>query len=140
MVSYISNEPNNEGERMKNTLDENKPIFLQIKEQIEDSIINGTMKPEERVPSTNEFAAYYQINPATAAKGINELVAESILYKRRGVGMFVTKDAQIILIEKRKETFYKNFIRPLKSEAKKLKISSDQLIELMKREEPDDEN
>jgi GntR family transcriptional regulator len=119
---------------MKNYLDDSKPIFLQIKEQLEDSIINDTIKAGERVPSTNEFAAFYKINPATAAKGINELVAEDILYKRRGVGMFVTENAKDILIEKRKQTFYDNFILPLKEEAKKLRISETDLMKMMKGE------
>ncbi|WP_077324558.1 GntR family transcriptional regulator [Virgibacillus siamensis] len=119
---------------MKNQLDDNKPIFQQVKEQLEDSIINGSVKPGERVPSTNEFAKYYQINPATAAKGINELVAEDILVKRRGVGMFVTENAKRLLMGKRKETFYETFMLPLKSEATKLNISQDELLEMVKRE------
>ncbi|WP_010651454.1 GntR family transcriptional regulator [Oceanobacillus massiliensis] len=118
---------------MKNLLDDNRPIFLQIKEQLEDSIIDGSIKPGERVPSTNEFAAFYNINPATAAKGINELVAEEILLKKRGVGMFVTEKAKEILVEKRKKTFYENYMLPLISEAKKLEISADELLEMIKR-------
>ena len=78
---------------MKINFNEDKPIYVQIKEYIEDSIINGSIKAGERVPSTNEFAKYYNINPATAAKGINELVLENVLVKRRGVGMFVTDHA-----------------------------------------------
>ncbi|GAA0442517.1 MAG: GntR family transcriptional regulator [Bacillota bacterium] len=116
---------------MKNSLDESKPIFLQIREQLEDAIINESIKPGERVPSTNEFANYYQINPATAAKGINALVAEEILFKRRGVGMFVTEDAKEILIKKRKQTFYENYMLPLKAEAKKLRISLEELREMI---------
>lgn len=119
---------------MKNTLDENTPIYLQIKEYLEDSIINGTIKTDERVPSTNEFAKYYKINPATAAKGVNELVMEDILYKRRGVGMFVTENAKGKLIEKRKEIFYENYITPLKKEAERLGITTKQLIEMMSGE------
>lgn len=119
---------------MKNHLDDNKPIFLQIKEQLEDSIINDSIRAGERVPSTNEFAAFYKINPATAAKGINELVAEGILFKRRGVGMFVTDNAKEILIEKRKQTFYESFILPLKEEAKKLRISEKDLMRMMEGE------
>src|SRR5690625_644662 len=130
----------NEGDLMKNMLDENKPIFLQIKEQIEDSIINDSLKPGDRVPSTNELAAYYKINPATAAKGINELVMESILVKRRGVGMFVTEDAQKILIEKRKESFYQNYVLPLKNEAGKLYISKMELLKMVEREDKHDED
>ncbi|MFA1822065.1 GntR family transcriptional regulator [Virgibacillus oceani] len=125
---------------MKNMLDESKPIFLQIKEQIEDQIINDSLKPDDRVPSTNELAAYYKINPATAAKGINELVAESILMKRRGVGMFVTEDAKDILIEKRKESFYQNYVLPLKEEAGKLYISKTELLEMVEREDEPNEN
>lgn len=118
---------------MKNTLDESKPIYLQIKEYIEDSIIDETMKVGERVPSTNEFATYYKINPATAAKGVNELVMEEIIIKRRGVGMFVTENAREILIEKRKEMFYQNYILPLIDEAKKLRMTDNQLIEMINR-------
>ncbi|HLR61432.1 MAG TPA: GntR family transcriptional regulator [Lentibacillus sp.] len=125
---------------MKLQLDENKPIFMQIKEHLEDAIINGTINPGERVPSTNEFAKHYQINPATAAKGTNELVDEGILVKRRGVGMFVTEDAETILIGKRKQTFYEHFVLPLKDEAAKLKINKSELLEMVNREENHDEN
>ena len=72
---------------MKQTIDNSKPIFQQIKEQIEDMIMNDTISETSRVPSTNEFAKYHKINPATAAKGINQLVEEGIIYKKRGVGM-----------------------------------------------------
>nr|WP_217589742.1 GntR family transcriptional regulator [Lentibacillus saliphilus] len=125
---------------MKRALDDTKPIYIQIKEHIEDAIINGTLNPDERAPSTNEFAAFYKINPATAAKGINELVAEHILVKRRGIGMFVTTDAKKILIAKRKQTFYKHFVLPLKQEAEKLQISETELIEWVKGVHVQDEN
>lgn len=114
-------------------LDESKPIYLQIKAYIENSIINKTLKIDERIPSTNELAKFYQINPATAAKGINELVDEGIIYKRRGVGMFVTENARSILVEKRKESFYESYVLPLKNEADKLEITLDELVEMMKR-------
>lgn len=120
---------------MKYKLDENRPIYVQIKEYIEDSIINGSMKAGEKIPSTNEFARFYNINPATARQGVNELVDEKILRKQRGVGMFVTEDAKAILIANRKKKFYENFILPLKSEAKKLNISNEQLVEMLIEEE-----
>src|SRR5699024_11873689 len=120
---------------MKHQLDENKPIFIQIKEHLEDSIINGSIEQDERVPSTNEFASYYKINPATAAKGINELVNEGILVKRRGVGMFVTQEAKGIVMQKRKDVFYENYLLPLKQEAEKLNIGIDEVIGMMKGEE-----
>lgn len=125
---------------MKNKLDESRPIYLQIKEFIEDSIINGTIKIGERVPSTNELAKFYNINPATARQGMNELVANEILRKQRGVGMFVTDDAKDILIDNRKEQFIENYIIPLKNEAEKLRITTDQLINMLELEEKENAN
>lgn len=113
-------------------LTEDKPIYIQIKEYIEDSIMNDVMQTGERVPSTNELAKHYQINPATARQGMNELVAEEILQIKRGVGMFVTEDAKEILMEKRKQSFYEKFIVPLQDEAKKLQISNEQLYDMLK--------
>ena len=75
-------------------MDEGRPIFQQIAEQIENSIIDGSLAEEAQVPSTNELAAFHRINPATAAKGINQLVDDGILYKRRGIGMFVSPGAR----------------------------------------------
>ena len=120
---------------MKNQLDDSRPIYIQIKEFIEDSILNGTIQIGERVPSTNELAKFYKINPATARQGINELVGENILRKQRGVGMFVTDEAKEILIEKRRKQFIDRYIIPLKNEAEKLNISADQLIKMLKEGE-----
>ena len=119
---------------MSSSLDTNRPIFQQIAEQIEDSIINGSIQEGERVPSTNEFAAHFQINPATAAKGINQLVEQGILYKKRGIGMFVAEGAKSQLIQQRRNQFYKGFIIPLKLEAKKLNISAQELKEMIDKE------
>ncbi|MGN0124013.1 MAG: GntR family transcriptional regulator, partial [Rhodococcus sp. (in: high G+C Gram-positive bacteria)] len=74
--------------------DEGKPLFQQIAELIENSIVDGSLAEESQVPSTNELAAFHRINPATAAKGLNALVADGILYKKRGIGMFVTTGAR----------------------------------------------
>src|SRR5690625_1999172 len=125
---------------MANKLDENRPIYLQIKEVIEDSIINGTIKVGDRVPSTNELAKFYKINPATARQGINELVMEEVLQKQRGVGMFVTKDGKEKLIKSRQKKFYENFIIPLKTEADKLQIPHERLVKMIERGEISDEN
>ncbi|GAA5417791.1 hypothetical protein Pryu01_02866 [Paraliobacillus ryukyuensis] len=121
-------------------LDDSRPIFQQIKEYIEDMIINETLAIEERVPSTNEFAKYYKINPATAAKGINELVDEGIIYKKRGVGMFVTEQAKEIVFQKRKSAFVTNYITPMKQEAAKLGLSYEDLVEMVTKEEEHNEN
>lgn len=114
-----------------NKFDDSKPIYLQIKKVIEDSILDGGIEPGERVPSTNELAKFYKINPATARQGVNELVQEEIVEKRRGVGMFVSKEGREIILRKRKAEFYERFIIPLKTEADKLLISEQQLIDMI---------
>ena len=116
---------------MNLTFNEDKPIYLQVKEYLENSIINGSIEENERVPSTNEFAKFYNINPATAAKGVNELVSEGIITKRRGVGMFVSEGARAQLLEDRRENFYQNYVLPLKTEAHKLEISEAELIKMI---------
>lgn len=112
-------------------IDEGKPIFLQIAEQIEDDIIDGVYPAETQVPSTNEFAAFHRINPATAGKGMGLLVDDGILYKRRGIGMFVTEGARERLIAKRRDAFPDEYLRPLLAEATKLGIGADLLTRMI---------
>ncbi|MHA7243380.1 GntR family transcriptional regulator [Paeniglutamicibacter antarcticus] len=108
-------------------IDDSRPIFLQIAELIENDIVSGAISEESQVPSTNEFAAYYRINPATAAKGVNLLVESGILYKKRGIGMFVSTGARAELLEARRQDFRLQYIVPLAREAKKLGFSAEQL-------------
>src|SRR5690606_13021998 len=103
----------------------------QIRERVEEAILDGILQPEDRIPSTNEFAKEYQINPATAGKGVNELVDKGVIYKKRGVGMFVSPDARKILINERKENFVEQYIEPLKTEAKRLGITEEDLRKML---------
>ena len=75
-------------------IDDGRPIFEQVAELLERQILDGSLPEEAQVPSTNELAAFHRINPATALKGINRLVADGVLYKRRGIGMFVSAGAR----------------------------------------------
>lgn len=114
-------------------IDDSRPIFVQIAERIEDDIIEGVIPEESQVLSTNQFAAFYKINPATAAKGVNMLVDDGILYKKRGIGMFVSEGARAKVIEKRKEQFFEEFVVTMVREAKKLGISAEQLTDMIRR-------
>jgi len=120
---------------MKPELDGNKSIYLQIAESIEDDILRNVISEESQVPSTNQLAVIYVINPATAAKGINMLVNEGILYKKRGIGMFVATGAVQKIQGKRKNAFYDKYIVPLLAEASTLDISKEDLLNMIKREE-----
>ena len=121
-------------------MDDGRPIYLQVAEQIENSIIDGSVAEESPVPSTNELAAFHRINPATAAKGVAQLVADGVIYKRRGIGMFVAEGARSQLLERRRERFVAEYVAPLMTEATKLGIDADyvsKLIETWKQEEKD---
>jgi DNA-binding transcriptional regulator YhcF (GntR family) len=112
-------------------VDDSRPIFLQIAEAIENDILSGALQEETQVPSTNEFAAFHRINPATAGKGVNVLVETGILYKKRGIGMFVAQGSRARLVAKRRESFDIEFLAPLVAEAAKLGISRSQLAAMV---------
>jgi DNA-binding transcriptional regulator YhcF (GntR family) len=114
-------------------LDEGTPLFLQIAGQLADDIVDGQLAEGARVPSTNELAAFYRINPATAAKGINMLVDVGALEKRRGVGMFVAAGAREQLLAMRRKLFAEQYVDPLVAEADRLGIDSDTLVSLVRQ-------
>src|SRR2546426_7655558 len=118
---------------MEYLIDENRPIFVQIAERIEEDILAGELPEDAQVPSTNQFASFYQINPATAAKGVNLLVDQGILYKKRGLGMYVAPGARARLLEKRREQFYEPDVVTMIREAEKRGITQAQLADMIQR-------
>ena len=112
-------------------IDEAKPLFAQIAEKVEDSILNGTLPELSRAPSTNELSSFYSINPATAAKGVNLLVAKGVLAKRRGIGMFVQEGARSLLINEHRTSFSDNYVQPLLAEASRLGLDHDDVVKLI---------
>ena len=118
---------------MRGTLNDQSLIYLQIARMLEDDILRGVYREEEQVPSTNELAREYNINPATAAKGINLLTAEGILYKRRGIGMLVAKGAEETVKQKRKAAFYDGYIKPLVKEGASLALTREELVAMLER-------
>lgn len=110
-----------------------KPIFIQIAEQLEDSIFTGIFPEETKIPSTNEIADLLNINPHTVLKGMNLLVDEEIIYKKRGLGMFVKEGAVKKIRSKRQGQFIKQYIAALLEEAAKLQMTKDEIISLIER-------
>ncbi|HIX63113.1 MAG TPA: GntR family transcriptional regulator [Candidatus Mediterraneibacter colneyensis] len=110
-----------------------KPIFIQIAEQLEDSIFTGVFAVETKIPSTNEISALLNINPHTVLKGMNLLVDENIIYKKRGLGMFVKEGAVETIRRKRQGQFYEQFIASLIREAEKLHMTKEEIISLIER-------
>jgi GntR family transcriptional regulator len=113
-------------------LDDGAPIFSQIADGLAVDIAEGTLAEGERVPSTNELAAFYRINPATAAKGINVLTDNGLVEKRRGVGMFVSAGARARLLDERRKGFAERYVQPLVAEANRLGIDTDTLMSMVR--------
>ncbi len=117
---------------VKRKLDDSKPLFLQIKDRIEDQIVNRQLKEHEQIPSTTQLVNFYKVNHLTVAKGVNLLVEEGIVYKKRGVGMFVAEGAREKLLKQRRERFVDEYVVPLVEEAGKLGISDEEIFQLIK--------
>lgn len=118
---------------MSTLFDHDKPIYLQIREKIEDQIVNDQLKEGEQAPSTNQLVSFYKINHATVSKGINQLVEEGILFKKRGIGMFVAEGAKGMLVQKRKDAFVDDYIVGLVREAEKLGITEKEMVQLINK-------
>ena len=116
---------------MRGALGDQTLIYLQIAQLLEDDILRGVYREEEQVPSTNELS--YNINPATAAKGINLLVADGILYKRRGIGMFVSPGGVEKVREKRKAAFCQGYIQPMIDEGRSLGLTGEELLAMVRK-------
>jgi GntR family transcriptional regulator len=113
--------------------DDRSPIYRQIANQIKADVLNGTLKGDEQVMSTNEYASFYRINPATAAKAFQLLVDEEVLYKRRGIGMFVSPDAHSRLQSEHRQRFFSDVVDPMLAEAKALDLPIAEIIAHLER-------
>jgi len=117
--------------------DESRPIYMQIKDRLEEQIVTGQLQEDEQIPSTTQLVHFYKINHLTISKGIHMLVEDGIIYKKRGVGMFVAKGARQKLLQRRKDRFVAQYIEPLLREADNLGMTKEDVIDLimLKREE-----
>lgn len=109
--------------------DDRSPIYHQIAEAIKNDILSGELQAEDQIMSTNQYAAHFRINPATAAKGFQQLVDEGVLYKKRGIGMFVSPGARAALLEQRRQRFFTEVVEPMVAEAHVIGIPLDDVVE-----------
>src|SRR5699024_6294643 len=118
--------------RMKAKFQPDKPIYIQVRERIEDLIINDQLDEHDQAPSTSQLVNFYKINHATVSKGINPLVDEGILYKKRGIGMFVAEGAREKIVQQRRQAFVEDYIITLVQEAGKLGITDEDIFQFIK--------
>ena|SRR5699024_10214238 len=113
-------------------MDDGRPLFIQIAEAIEASILDGSLAEGEQAPSTNELAAFHRVNPATAGKGLNLLVDRGILLKRRGLGTFVAPGAQQMVRNERVEQFAQHYVDPLLDEARAIGLDTKAVLAMIR--------
>ncbi|MCL2365940.1 MAG: GntR family transcriptional regulator [Oscillospiraceae bacterium] len=118
---------------MQPIFDPHKPIFQSISEWLKGAILTGIYEEEGQVPSITEISMQYKINPATALKGVNQLVDAGLIYKKRGLGMFVSTGARAQLLAQRQDQFFDDYVQPLVSEAKSLQIGAHDLKDMVER-------
>jgi GntR family transcriptional regulator len=115
------------------TFDGATPIYRQIADQITADILSGALAPDQQVMSTNHYAAFHRINPATAAKGFQRLVDDGLLYKKRGIGMFVSPEAPERLRARHRERFMTDVVDPMVDEAELIGIPLDEVVARIER-------
>jgi DNA-binding transcriptional regulator YhcF (GntR family) len=125
------------GRLLKAVLNESEPIFQQIAQMVLNEIVDGHLKEEEKIPSENELSSFYNINRATVRKGLQSLVDQGVIYKQRGVGMFVKKGAKAKLLKQRQKEYRDDYVLPLLEEAKRIGMSVETVIEIIKEEVPE---
>jgi len=119
--------------------DSMKPLYVQIAEWLKGEILNENIKEEERIYSQYQLAEMFTINPATAAKGLNILADEAVVYKKRGLGMFVSSNAKQFIQTKRRDQILGRMIKELVMEAKRLEVSESELIWMIQQVRQDKE-
>ena len=122
------------------TFDEHAPIYLQIAERVRKQILSGALPEGEKVSSTNEYARHFQINPATVGKAFSELVAQGVLYKRRGLGMFVTEGAREHLLDAERRAFFVEYVDPMVERARLLGVPLESIRAYLEAPEGSDRN
>ena len=120
---------------MKLDFNSDIPIYIQISKSIEDNILNNVYLEDAIIPSTTEISVIYKINPATVAKGFNLLVEKGFIYKRRGVGMFVSKGSKEKISKERRQNFYDSYVLPLIEEGSRLNISIKEILNMIEKGE-----
>ncbi|MCC6504556.1 MAG: HTH-type transcriptional repressor YtrA [Alphaproteobacteria bacterium ADurb.BinA280] len=119
---------------MSVTWNDNTPIYLQLKERVVTMLLDGLLKPGEALPSVRQIAAEYQLNPITVSRAYQELTDESLIEKRRGLGMYVSEGAPQKLLNSERERFLREEWPAMLTRIERLGLSLDNLLQLAKKE------
>lgn len=114
--------------------DSDLPIYVQLAEWLENEILREQFQPDDKMYSQYQLADLFTINPATAGKGLSILLDNDILYKKRGLGMFVTSNARNMILSKRKSEKLSSLVKGIVDEAERLEVPFEELVDMLKRE------
>jgi DNA-binding transcriptional regulator YhcF (GntR family) len=119
---------------MDSRFDNDRPIYLQVKEAVEEAILAGEFQPGQAIPSNSQLVELFRITPVTVQRASDLLVAEGLVQKRRGVGMFVCDDALERIQRAYREGFDAEYVKPLLHRAGQLGISLGELETMLERQ------
>jgi GntR family transcriptional regulator len=104
------------------------PIYRQLKERVIGMLLDGLLKPGDALPSVRQVAADYQLNPITVSRAYQELVDETLVEKRRGLGMYVTEGARDKLLASERERFIREEWPAMLERIRRLGLDVGQLL------------
>jgi len=107
---------------------DNAPIYRQLRDRVVAMILDGVLKQGDSLPSVRQVAADFQLNPITVSKAYQELVDESLVEKRRGLGMYVTEGARDLLLRNERQRFLREEWPLLRERLQRLGLSIDDLL------------
>lgn len=110
---------------------EDSPIYIQLRKHIEELILNRVLNDEDPIPSLRIMARDYNLNPITVGNAVNALAELGVLYKKRGVGIYVSPGARDHLLETRGKDFITEKLKPVLKMAKQLELSKTMIMELI---------
>ena len=113
--------------------DQKTPIYQQLADTIRQDILTGALKEETAIPSVRQISVEYGLNPQTVLNATQLLIQEGLLEKRRGLGMFVQKQARKQLNQSASDRFRNETVQALVEEAQMLSITQEALIELIQQ-------
>ena len=109
---------------------DNKAIYLQISDRIGDQILSGALTPDGKVPSVRELAAEIEVNANTVARTYDHLQQNGIIYTKRGLGYFVSPDAEDKIVASRRDQLMQGEMDYFLGQLKAVGITPDELTQL----------
>lgn len=111
---------------------DHEAVFIQIADRIRAEILSGAYQPGQQIPPVRQLASEAAVNPNTMQKALALLEEQGLVHSHGTVGRFITDDTAVI--DSALEQVRRNTVRAWLSQAKELGISTEELIQYIKKE------